>query len=73
MEDEIFDEFNDCGQIKGLNFNFDRKTGMAKGYALIEFEKYEEALAAINQKNGHKISETPLRVDWAFVSGFVKQ
>jgi len=30
----------------------DRKTGFAKGYALIEYANFEEAQSAINEMNG---------------------
>ena len=39
-------------KLKAYIFNMDRKTGFAKGYALLEYEKYEEADAAIKEMNG---------------------
>ena len=55
MEDDIYDAFGEFGQVKSIHFNMDRKTGYAKGYALIEFEKYEEAENAIRQMNGKQM------------------
>lgn len=37
-----------------------------KGYALIEFEKYEIAEAAIKGMNGGDIYDKKIKVDWAF-------
>jgi RNA-binding protein 8A len=44
----------------------DRKTGFAKGYALIEYADFEEATNAIRDMNGQEIYEKQVRVDWAF-------
>ncbi len=44
----------------------DRKTGYAKGYALIEYESFEEADSAIKEMNGEEIYEKKVLVDWAF-------
>lgn len=69
MQDDIFDSFSNHGEIKSLNLNLDRRTGMTKGYSLIQFAKFEEAEQAIKKMNGTKINERPLKVDWAFKTG----
>ena len=66
QEDDVFDAFSKCGEIKSLHLNLDRRTGYAKGYALIEFGSFEEASEAIQQMNGFEILEKKLVVDWAF-------
>jgi RNA-binding protein 8A len=38
-----------------------------QGYALIEYEKYEDALKAVRGMNGKEFLEQKLHVDWTFV------
>lgn len=66
QEDDLYDKFSKYGQIKNLHLNLDRKTGYVKGYALIEFEKYEIAEAAIRGMNDAEIYDKAIKVDWAF-------
>ena len=48
--------------------NLDRRTGYAKGYALLEYAHRAEAEAAIKGMTGAKLLGRPLKVDFAFVS-----
>jgi RNA-binding protein 8A len=52
MEDDIFDIFSKFGEVKSIHLNMDRKTGYAKGYALIEYQTYEEAHNTIKEMSG---------------------
>ena len=40
-----------------------------QGYALIEYEKKQEAQSAISQLNGAELLTQIVSVDWAFSSG----
>ncbi|KAJ4459936.1 putative RNA-binding protein Y14 [Paratrimastix pyriformis] len=69
-EEDVRDKFADYGQIKQIHLNIDRRTGFAKGYALIEYEKFEEAQAAINAcAGGVPFMDQIITAEWAFQKG----
>ncbi|PSR90171.1 RNA-binding protein like [Actinidia chinensis var. chinensis] len=69
QEDDLQNSFGEFGEIKNLHLNLDRRTGFVKGYALIEYENFEEAHKSISEMDGAELLTQTINVDWAFSKG----
>uniref|UniRef100_K3W514 RRM domain-containing protein n=1 Tax=Globisporangium ultimum (strain ATCC 200006 / CBS 805.95 / DAOM BR144) TaxID=431595 RepID=K3W514_GLOUD len=66
QEEDILDAFGADAPVKNLHLNLNRRTGFVKGYALVEFESFEDAKAAMEAMDGEEILGSTIHVDWAF-------
>ncbi|KAE8711326.1 RNA-binding protein 8A [Hibiscus syriacus] len=69
QEDDLHNAFGEFGEVKNLHLNLDRRAGFVKGYALIEYEKFEEAKNAISAMDGAELLTQIINVDWTFSNG----
>lgn len=67
QDEDIRDVFRDFGKVSNLHLNLDRRSGYAKGYAMVEYEEQTNAKAAREALNGAHICGKAIHVDWAFV------
>ncbi|KAL0486664.1 RNA-binding protein [Acrasis kona] len=68
-EDDVHDIFSDFGNIKNINLNLERRSGLVKGYALIEYAEKDQAQESIEKMNGKEYRDKELSVGWTFVDG----
>ena len=52
-----------------VNLYIKSQCGLWQGYALVEYDTFKEAQAAIDNLNGAEIAGQKISVDWTFVQG----
>lgn len=65
-EDDILDIFEEFGSISNIHLNLDRQSGYVKGYALLEFNNFENSINAIKNLNNTELLGQTIFVDFAF-------
>ena len=48
-ENEMFDKFNECGEVASIKMTVDRETGNFKGFGFVEMVSGAEAVLALNK------------------------
>ncbi|MEM1206156.1 MAG: RNA-binding protein [Acidobacteriota bacterium] len=65
LESEVEALFSDVGTVVNVFFPLDRATGRPRGFAFVEFEDEETAIAAVEQFDGHELGGRNLRINVA--------
>ncbi|KAG5356980.1 RNA-binding protein 8A [Yarrowia sp. C11] len=65
-EEDLTDFYSTYGDVQVVHVNLDRRTGYAKGYALLQFGTKDDADTAIEETNGVEFLEHFLEVAYAF-------
>ena len=65
-EDNVLELCEDYGNVTNIHLNYDRRTGNCKGYALVEFEKLDDAQSAVKSLNKAVLLGKELKADFAF-------
>ncbi|KAI9227307.1 MAG: hypothetical protein DHS80DRAFT_6239, partial [Piptocephalis tieghemiana] len=65
-EDSLYELLLDYGKVQNLHLNLDRRTGYVKGYALAEYETFEEAKRAVEGLRGMEHLGLILSADFVF-------
>lgn len=65
-EEDLLDLFGEYGHVNNIHLNLDRRTGYAKGYALLEYGSREESDLAVSEGNGQILLDKKIEVSYAF-------
>lgn len=55
--------------VRNVHMNLDRRTGLVKGYCLVEFANKDEAERVVRFLDGFSLHGKAIKVDWAFNEG----
>jgi RNA recognition motif-containing protein len=66
QEEDIIDKFSEYGDVRNIELTLDKCTGYVKGYALIQYEKLEQAKEAISEMNQSQLLGQIISVGFAF-------
>ena len=71
-DEDLFEAFAEYGDVSSIHLNPDRRTGDAKGYALLAFATREEAEEAIAEMNESELLGKQIKCAWAFSRGPIR-
>eukprot|EP00911_Craspedida_sp_UC1_P001647 UC1_evm1s1247 len=64
-EEDLRELFRPFGPIARVYLATDQETGLARGFAFINYHRKEDAQKAIDMLNGHGYDHLILNVEWA--------
>ncbi|XP_017787143.1 PREDICTED: RNA-binding protein 8A-like [Nicrophorus vespilloides] len=68
-EDDLRFTFNEFGEVKNIALNLDRRTGFVKGYALVEYDSYSDAVTAKDCMHEADFLGMIIKVEFCFSTG----
>ena len=62
-EEQLYDLFGRCGDVKKVTMGLDRNTRQPCGFAFVEFFTRKAAMNAVHYLSGSKLDDQPVRVE----------
>ena len=63
-EEQIYELFGKCGDVKRVIIGLNRETRTPCGFAFVEYHTREDARNAMRYVNGTRLDDRPVRTDW---------